>query len=98
MQNAARMRGRRGVTMPTGTRFVEVAHRRWPDAYEIVGRGPLALVAPCRVLHVELYADEAAAAARKAEFDRHGCSPGCGGPDRHVVEDLRKWREGGAAK
>lgn len=58
----------------------------WPRAEWIVGEGPFASVAYCRVTTVELFADEDRAAAAKRMIDSTGCGGMCS--KRHEIIEL----------
>ena len=66
-----------------------MAQRRWgKDAAWISGGGPVALLAPCRVLTVTLWDTREAAQQQKDIIDRLACGGLCTSW-RHRIVDLR---------
>lgn len=63
--------------MPKKSAFQKEAWRRWPNAVDIEGDGPIAFVTYCRDIKVSLHETIESAQAVRRWVDAGGCGGGC---------------------
>ena len=72
------------------------ARARWRDNEWVDGDGPVALVAHCQCITIQLYETVEEAQIGKGRIDRSGCGSRCIGAGGHEVIDMRTNQRGNA--